>query len=473
MIIELTRNTNTLAVQKIPIVFVPGVMGTRLELPRGILLGRRWDPDNPAAILKWPLLTADDERIVLEAARPANIIHNPLPANFTNTAVAVTPAQAARNWGEVVSSFYVPFLQFMAAQTFGLFQTPVYALGYDWRKSNRDSGTTIASRINGILASENDAQKFILISHSMGGLVTRSMLQNDAGLSGKLLGVIHVMQPTVGAAVFYRRIYTGAISPQDGSGVGGAVLNRILGTTGDSFATIVSGLRGPTELMPTPDYTEDGTAGQWMHFFFGNPPVSVAVGGKAVGFQPYREPNHPPGLGAPSTFSSVNIATELQHRVNEAEAFHTALGLFKHPNTWAIYSTGLETDVAFHMRQDRSIDLVTGRPQKGDGTVPESSARALFPTETGHTLADLCNGDPRLFKVNNVAHAAGMGDAAVQELVKAIVEKILGLRCLPPAPTSPASSDAGGIKTYEETSDRAIARSDEPASEGADEDSEA
>jgi len=453
---ELTRNTNTLAVQKIPIIFVPGVMGTRLSLPRG-LLSRAWDPDNTAAILQWPLLTADDERVVLEAARPGTIIHQPLRASFINPqAQKVEPDQADRNWGEVVSSFYVPFLRFMT-QKFGLFQTPVYALGYDWRQSNRDSGTEIATRAKDILTKENDAQKFILISHSMGGLVTRSMLQNDAALSAKLLGIIHVMQPAVGAAVFYRRIYTGAISPQDGTGVAGAVLNRILGTSGDSFATVVSGLRGPTELMPTPDYTEDGTAGQWMHFFFGNPPVQVAVGGKAVGFQPYREPDHPPGLGAPKTFSSVNIADELRNRVNQAEAFHTALGLFKHPNTWAIYSTGLETDVAFHMRQDKSIDLTTGRPARGDGTVPESSARVLFPpSEPGRRLADLCNGDPRLFKVDNVEHAQGMGDSSVQELVKAIVEKILGLRCLPPAPPSRSSQTdegGGGTKEYVESTD--------------------
>ena len=42
----------------------------------------------------------------------------------------------------------------------------------------------------------------------------------------------------------------------------------------------------------------------------------------------------------------VPVKNDLMNRVREAKAFHSQLGLYKHPETWALYGTGNTTDMA-------------------------------------------------------------------------------------------------------------------------------
>jgi hypothetical protein len=440
-------NDNTFNIPKIPIIFVPGVMGTRLSFPGAI----DWDPDH-IAFPGWLGLDAVSKANILKASAPARVLQLPVPASKALPVpgfIELTAAEGARGWGEPVSSFYGSFLRFMSGVTIGPFvlqrfppfETPVHAVGYDFRQSNAKSGAEIAKRINKILSDEN-AEEVIIVSHSMGGLATRSALLQDAALSAKVRGIIHVMQPAAGAAVFYRRLFTGNIIPEDDPGFGGfSPINIILGTTPTDFATIICGLRGPTELMPTPQYTDSKTA-KWINHSLGPllpPPPPLGV---SADWSPYRSLAHPPGL-VDSTKNDLFVVNEMINRVNEAEAFHDTLttphGLFKHPNTWAIFSTGLPTDVAFFQFPSGSMDFARSRRPQGDGTVPASSASILFPGQA-HTLADICNGDPRQFVVHGVAHSAGMADPGIQALVEGIVRKVLGLLCFPPS--TPGSATA-------------------------------
>src|SRR2546428_13840128 len=114
----------------------------------------------------------------------------------------------------------------------------------------------------------------------------------------------------------------------------------------------------------------------------------------------YRSTTIPPGL--PDSTEAPGVRARLLARLNEAEDFHHRwLTGYKHPTkTWAIYSTGLETDMSilfdpptrppahYESRRDRDVRIETPwpnrgarmqRPRPGDGTVPGTSGAALFP----------------------------------------------------------------------------------------------
>jgi len=51
---------------------------------------------------------------------------------------------------------------------------PVHAFGYDFRRSNFDSGDALLAFIANVIASHPGAEQVILVTHSMGGLVARA-----------------------------------------------------------------------------------------------------------------------------------------------------------------------------------------------------------------------------------------------------------------------------------------------------------
>jgi hypothetical protein len=406
---------NTLRTLTVPVVFVPGVMGSRLQLG-----GERWDPDSVGNMIGWAMAGAESTRRQLSLANDGSVM---------DTAGRKVPAdRLPRGWGGVAWAFYGKFLKDLEAQRFGSVSTPVYAVGYDWRQDNRASGRAVATRIGEILA-EHGAQKYFLVSHSMGGLVTRAMLKQDGGIAAKALGVVHVAQPALGAAVFYRRMFTGARAGPDGHALSppGIVFRNILGTSRESFQTILSALPGPMQLMITPQYRDTGGR-PWLSIT----PFETAVRREleAVGWPTYLEPDSPPGLlAAPGDRNALPPARDqdMRARIEDASSFHDWLLDYKHPKTWAIYGDGIETDMgaAFDLppRDDRDYQpmhhggprgggpqgyrarrsdgrtfyydrkhpadrgLVLVRREDGDGTVPAPSAQALYPGQA-HAVAE-------------------------------------------------------------------------------------
>ena len=94
----------------------------------------------------------------------------------------------------------------------------VYAIGYNWLKSNEVSGKQVLDgfdhtdqrtkkviRVMGIreIFRENNTEKAIIITHSMGGLVARMASQFHGG-EHDMYGVIHGAQPATGAPLFAR-----------------------------------------------------------------------------------------------------------------------------------------------------------------------------------------------------------------------------------------------------------------------------
>ncbi|MGT2491023.1 esterase/lipase family protein [Cupriavidus basilensis] len=103
------------------------------------------------------------------------------------------------------------------------YRYPVYAIGYNFLQSNEISGQQVldgmdfkdpesqeVTRIMGIreICRENQTDKAIIITHSMGGLVAR-MASQLCGGANDMLGVIHGAQPATGAPLFAKRFRTG------------------------------------------------------------------------------------------------------------------------------------------------------------------------------------------------------------------------------------------------------------------------
>lgn len=427
---------NTLRTLTVPVVFVPGVMGSRLELGEA-----RWDPDDKTHMaLRWVFRSAETMRRQLSLATEGRVMD-------TADEDDVPADRLPRGWGGVAWGFYGKFLHDLEAQRFGSVSTPVYAVGYDWRQGNRDSGRAVAKRINEILQAHS-AQRYILVSHSMGGLVTRAMLKGDAGVAAKAMGVVHIAQPALGAAVFYRRMFTGARAGLDG----GFGIRNLLGTSRESFQTVLSALPGPMQLMVTPAYRDTGGT-PWLSIT----PFETAVRGEVeLGWATYLEPDSPPGLlAAAGSRHALPPARDqdVRDRLQEAKNFHDWLGDYKHPKTWSIYGDGLETDMGagFDLpprdaRDVRMLPMMGGgfggppspptytaerrdgkrfyytdlnpadrgltpvRRKQGDGTVPAPSAQALFPGEA-HAVVEHATDyeDKRQFRVT--------GDGAVHDAI--------------------------------------------------------
>ncbi len=432
--------SNTINRIQIPIIFVPGVMGSRLHFTA---INQHWDPDSNWRMLHWVRISPATARREMFFNQPARVISNETKGG------TLTANEQNRGWEGVAWSFYVPYLRFLR-QSFPA-QCPVYAMGYDWRQNIADLGRNVATRIKDVLSTLR-ADKCIIVTHSMGGLVTRSACQQDSELSDKALSVIHVVQPVRGAPVLYRRFFTGARKDVDGS-----AMWAVLGNTGWKFAQMVSGLPGPLQLLPTNAY-RDVRGQPWMYYYpWENRETRKHWTGAA--FDLYRDADSPPGLmPATGTRDRLVVRNDLVARMNEASQMHQQLGEFKHNKTFAVYSTGVTTDmrVAFDVppaninqptqwqapatAKNEKGELKTltvsdlemrtriqeGRRNEGDGTVPSTSGGALFPGVAGNVSA--FDESTKQYEVNGIAHDQAFNDAATRNLVNSMIAYAIAQR---------------------------------------------
>ena len=314
--------------RKIPIIFVPGVMGSRLDFTT---IGEQWDPDSLWRMWHWLRTDAERSRVELRFNAPARVMTD-----------MDDPIEAAHGYGGVVGSFYWYVLRTLRAMKDLPVDTPVYAVGYDWRQSNKISGAYLTKEVERIMGIEGAGQ-CILVTHSMGGIVSRSAMQQ--GLAGKVLGAIHVFQPVDGAVVLYRRFFTGMVASgdADGGGVTGWVFCRILGNTSEKFTTTSSGMPGPIQLLPTNNYRDTGGA-HWLEVKVGG--ATAPIPGDV--FDLYNGPASPPGLLQTPLPHGVNAAAaaDVHAHINLAKSFHAELGRYQHPRTKTIHGTRRMTDMA-------------------------------------------------------------------------------------------------------------------------------
>lgn len=290
----------------VPIVFVPGIMGSNLKAglrvehssragTRVVAAGARiWNVDSATSLSGWLGKSPAYRQLVLNKDVVAVDDRGKLAPSSIPVALAFK-----RGWGTVSWAFYGGFLDWLQAQLLDVhcaagapsatfsqlmrligtippgapsgstalkdadlrplarLQFPVHAVGYNWLQSNLHSGDFLAERIRkDIIPSYHGihgqhCEQVILVTHSMGGLVARAAAVH-AKASDLILGVIHGVMPTDGAAAFYKRLAAGFGS--EGGGLMGGVQSLVLGRTARETTPVIAYNPGPLELAPNKRY---------------------------------------------------------------------------------------------------------------------------------------------------------------------------------------------------------------------------
>lgn len=140
--------------EAIPIVFVPGIMGTHLRRkgsdPEGKqdgLPNLRWNPSSGSWAFK--NLVGEDG-----AARRRLIVGNPTE-NFDPNYLEVDEASPVGDGWHGIMTNYQKFLKVLREHDWGLlnkcFVFPVYAVGYNWTDDVTNGGKYLAKRIDEII----------------------------------------------------------------------------------------------------------------------------------------------------------------------------------------------------------------------------------------------------------------------------------------------------------------------------------
>jgi len=335
----------------IPVLFLPGIMGTNLRKADGKDIA--WRPPNMDVrgvgdailqLVSYLFKTASErasdlaiDTVEVDFRGPIDEGECGLPRNVL----------VCRGWGSLMRSSYHPFMarlqhllnnlaeydfdrceadlkhwaaesgqesptEWGAAEGEALtrdeilyaanYQFDIWAGGYNWLQSNRDSGAAIKELIEKTIlpyynegrrvvikdapdGKGNDqcsiqrrkpnrplAEKVIVVTHSMGGLVSRAL--TEIHQCDSVLGVSHGVMPATGAPATYKRMRAGFEGAEQ----------VILGRNAAEVVAVLAQAPGGLELLPTADYN-DGKP--WLK-------VRDKKGGKEVlalptAGDPYRE----------------------------------------------------------------------------------------------------------------------------------------------------------------------------------------
>lgn len=274
----------------IPVVFLPGVMGSNLMSPDGKSI---WKVDGIWSMKSWVVRGAEERKKLLDPTKtvvdPSGKIETESPEENL-----LFKSRRERGWGEVGAMSYGTFLPWLQEalndnQTMLKNKTskngrltlrerlldkalgaeigesnlspeevalsyqylfPVHAVGYNWLQSNVDSAKALARRIDKIIndykASGRKCEKVILVTHSMGGLVSRyysELLEGNYGQKN-ILGIVHGVMPDRGAPMAYKRMKAGEAG----------MTGWVIGSSGAAMTPVLAQSPGPLQLLPGKGY---------------------------------------------------------------------------------------------------------------------------------------------------------------------------------------------------------------------------
>ena len=378
----------------IPVIFVPGIMGSPLMAtgPNARLLGNdnrwAWFPDDAlgwvagfSKLSSYSRLSPLERKQLLDP-QLTRAFSSPEDADQDTMLKFVTtlPVQEARNrgWGSVSLDSYGPILNFLEAQlryilapdghpypgimgampkngsTWGdlkgysplkteslkaaaEFRYPVYAVGYNWLHSNSQGADYLAGKIRSVLERCRKELKVkcehgvILVTHSMGGLVARMCAKRNPDL---IQGVVHGVQPAIGAATAYRRVRAGWEDTAGAIGLGG---------TGKKIIPIFANAAGPLELLPNQRYGEG-----WLRAIYDGKELFRLPTGTDPYTQIYLKQNawwrlmnaawiNP--IGNTTQAALISAWSGYEKMLGQAKAFHMGLGDYYHPNSFVHFGS--------------------------------------------------------------------------------------------------------------------------------------
>ncbi len=224
----------------------------------------------------------------------------------------------------------------------------VWCCGYNWLQSNRDSALVnvkkfLEQRVFPHYAAKGiPAEKAILVTHSMGGLVARALTQ----LHGydKVLGVVHGVQPATGAPTIYHHMRCGY---EDGA-------QYILGRDAAQVTAVVANAPGALELAPTFDH-QDG--GPWLFVMDkhnqpcmkplpakGDPYTEIYLNPDWYGLVPESNTKYLDLSGDQKSDPKYKPRGNFEDLIEDVEQFHRDFARKYHPETYAHYGADTSED---------------------------------------------------------------------------------------------------------------------------------
>ena len=412
----------------IPVVFLPGIMGTNLRQKGS--KKKAWRPPNAdlagAADLIGQLFSYAFKTTEKRATELSTLSVEIDPSGPIDEGESGLPKNVlvARGWGALMRSSYHPFmgqlqnlLNNLAEYDFkrceadlkawaaedgqtapadwgasngealtkdeilhaANYQFDIWAGGYNWLQSNRDSGAAIKDYIEKIILpyynegkavkvkdtpdgeGKNEcsiqrkkpsrplAEQVIVVTHSMGGMVSRSL--TEIHNCDKVMGVSHGVQPATGAPATYKRMRSGFEGAEQ----------VFLGRNAADVVAILSQAPGGLELLPTADYNDgkpwlkvrdkNGTEllalpknGDPYEEIYTSPAWYGMVPEGNLGLMnPGEKSPSEEGGGAPSTDSPREI---LSHTISRVRKFHEAIEKKYKTPTYAHYGAQGQRDKA-------------------------------------------------------------------------------------------------------------------------------
>lgn len=388
----LTNNRYIFSVKpRIPIILIPGIMGTRLKSrkhPDGI-----WDPDNAIGTL-W-------EHVLATANHQRDLFGEDFK-RVMNDSNGYGKIEHSRGWGEVHTGTYKNFLESCQNHKFKKFTPRVYTIGYDWTKSNQRSCDRIITKTQDILDNEKwrgrEPKGFIYIAHSMGALAARAALKKSFVLRAKCLGVVFVGGPNKGSVVFYNRFFSGVVNES-------FEINLVMGRADARvWSILASTVCGAFELLPTNDFAVAGQHDrEWLQWkVYVDPPENK----KYIRNTHQKSFIVPPANNLYKVYADVerdyigsilsnapfysSVERDIVRNCKNAEKFHKWLGRFMPSKYIIISSSNRKTDMGIKLErilkvkknpwniviEKSHVNPTLVRSNDGDGTVPITSQQA-------------------------------------------------------------------------------------------------
>lgn len=308
---DIRARTTIGSTKVIPVIFIPGIMGTNLRVRRGVKLPDGFDlkpgepawrpPNDPyeawAESRKWRSRSPKQRQNILNA----DLLEVDGSGSLDVPGCGLSPeVMRERGWGEVYTGVYGTLLfelqshldktfRFNALkqreirpywkqvmdckperwgvrqidpvtepelELYAQFQYPIYGVGYNWLQSCSLSAERVVKRIKEIRQYWRDrkhqCEKVILITHSMGGLVARAAAKQIPDL---IAGVIHGAMPALGAPIAYRRLACGTEKTSSIQEFGGdrkaEIFAEIAGQTSEETTPVMGVSPGVLQLLPT------------------------------------------------------------------------------------------------------------------------------------------------------------------------------------------------------------------------------
>ncbi|WP_338629017.1 hypothetical protein [Yersinia intermedia] len=274
----------------IPVLFLPGVMGTNLMDGSGKSV---WRLNNTLSTFgDWGFRGAEKRKRLLDPHKTFVDPNGSIDLEFYNE-VGQFSTRRSRGWGEIGYMSYGEFLPWLQKSLndnstmennrkskngkrtlreklidislnaeFGegnstlteddvehsyKYLFPLEVVGYNWLQSNDLSANILKEKIKTIVDGYNSrnmlCDKVILVTHSMGGFVARHYSELLNG-SDNILGVVHGVMPTLGSPMAYKRMKAGES--------GGAGL--VIGSDGAQMTSVLAQSPGPLQLLPGKRY---------------------------------------------------------------------------------------------------------------------------------------------------------------------------------------------------------------------------